>query len=302
VNLFTLRDQTLNKRSLENFLEKPCNAGHTVIPKEKSMKAILGIAVLMLAGCASNGYTKFYTPRPNSAELLASPNNDKAPAEPKVLTVSQQNAKTTFDDLRRHGYIMFAESSFYGPASKTTNDQAIEQAQKVGAALVTIGISYHDTLSGTNSFTLPGAPVTSTVSTNGSVGGYYYNANSTVTTPGAPQQYNIPYSVDRNDFWAGYWVHQSINSYKFGGQLADLPPDVRSRLHRNTGVWVPVVVVGTPAFLANVMDGDVITKINGMDVTDQASFREQLVQFSGQPVTFELLRGEEKLSVKMTLH
>ena len=266
------------------------------------MKTIFGLMVLLLAGCASNGYTKFYTAKPNSAEILASPNNEKAPAEPNVITVSQQNAKATFDDLRRHGYIMFAESSFYGPASNTTNDQAVDQARKVGAALVTIGISFHDTLSGTNSFTLPGAPVTSTVTTNGNVGGYFYNANSTVTTPGAPQQYNIPYSIDRNDFWAGYWVHQNISSYKFGGQLSDLPADVRARLHRNTGVFVPVVIVGTPAFLANVMDGDVITKINGIDVTDQASFRQQLVQFSGQPVNFDVVRGTETISIKMTLH
>jgi membrane-associated protease RseP (regulator of RpoE activity) len=267
------------------------------------MRAILGIMmVLLMAGCASNGYAKFYTAKPNAQEIMASPLRDKAPAEPRVLTVTQQNSKATFEDLRRHGYIIFGESAFYGPASKTTNDQAVEQAQKLGAALVTIGISYHDTLSGTNSFTLPGAPVTSTVNTVGNVGGTYYNANSTVTTPGAPQMYSIPYSVSRNDFWAGYWIHQNVNSYKFGGQLADLPSEVRAKLHRNTGVYVPIVIVGTPAFLANILDGDVITKINDLDVTDQASFRMQLEQFSGQPVAFEVIRGDERLSIKMTLH
>jgi hypothetical protein len=265
------------------------------------MKMFLGLAVLMLSGCVTNNYAKFYTPGPNATQLLTSPNNEKAPAQPRVVTVNQQNAKATYEDLRRHGYIQFAESSFYAPAAKVTNDQAIDQARTVGAALVTIGIKYHDTLSGVNSFTLPGPNQVSTVNTTGNVNGSFYNANSTITTPGAPQQYNIPYSVDRNDFYAGYWIHQDPKSYKFGGLLLDLPADVRSRLQRNTGVWCPIVVVGTPAFLANVMDGDVIVKINGIDVTDQASFRQQLEQFSGQPVTFDVIRGTSPMSVKMTL-
>lgn len=266
------------------------------------MKMFLGLAALLLSGCVTNNYAKFYTPGANADKLLASPNNEKPPPQPKVVIVTEQNAKATYEELRRHGYIQFAQSSFYGPASKSTNDQAIDQAKKVGAYLVTIGMKHHDTVSGVNSFTLPGPSTTSTVNTTGNIGGNYYNANSTITTPGAPQQYNIPYSIDRNDFVAVYWVHQDPKSYKFGGQLVDLPADVRARLHRNTGVYVPTVVVGTPAFLANVMDGDVITKINGIDVTDQASFRTQLTEYSGQQVTFDIIRGTDPMTVKMTLH
>jgi hypothetical protein len=266
------------------------------------MKLLLAIAVLMLASCASNGYTKFYTPGPNAVEILSSPNIEKAPAQPKVVTVSQQNAQATYSELRRHGYIMFAESNFYGPASKTTNDQAIEQARKVGAALLVLGVSYKDTLSGSRTLVLPGAPVTSTVSTTGNYGGTYYNANSTVTTPGPAQAYNIPYSVDRNNFYASYWVLRDPKSYKFGGQVQDLNAESRAKLHRNTGVSVSFVVVGTPAFLANVMENDVITKINGMDVTDRASFNKQVEQLSGQEVGLDLIRGAESTSIKMTLH
>jgi PDZ domain len=265
------------------------------------MKAIFGLMFLALAGCASNGYEKFYTAQPKAAELVASPLIDKPPKEPMIVSINKQTADATFLDLRRHGYIFIGESSFYGPASRSDNDQAIEQAKKVGAALVTIGVSYHDTLSGTNQFTMPGAPVTSTVSTTGNVNGYYYNANSTVTTPGAPVTYNVPYVVDRNDFWAGYWVHESADKYKFGAQMGDLPQNIVARLHRNTGVYVPVVIVGTPAFKANILDGDVITKINGIEVVDQASFSNQLAQLSGQPVTIDLIRGDEPVTVKLTL-
>ena len=218
-----------------------------------------------------------------------------------LVNVSQQNSKATFDDLARHGYILIGESSFFGPASRTNNDQAIDQAKKVGAALVTIGISYRDTLSGTNQFTMPGAPVTSTVNTTGNVNGYNYNANSTVTSPGAPVTYNVPYVVDRNNFWAGYWVHESADKFKFGAKMSDLPANLVEKLHRNTGVFIPMVIVGTPAFAANILAGDVITKINGTDVVDQVSFRNQIGQLSGQQVTLNLIRGDEDMSLKMTL-
>ena len=41
------------------------------------MKAILGLLVLALAGCATNGYEKYYTPQPKAAEIVASPLIDK---------------------------------------------------------------------------------------------------------------------------------------------------------------------------------------------------------------------------------
>jgi PDZ domain len=266
------------------------------------MKAMVGLAMLLLAGCASNGYEKFYTAQPKAAELVASPLIDKPPKEPLLVTVSQQNAQATFRDLARHGYVPIGESSFYGPARRTSNDQAIEQAKKVGASLVTVGVSFRDTLTGSNQFTLPGAPVTSTVNTVGNVNGYGYSANSTVTSPGAPVTYNIPYAVDRNNYDAVFWVHEGADKFKLGAKTDELPANLVTRFHRNTGVYCPLIIVGTPAFKANILDGDVIVKIDDRDVIDVQSFRDQLVKLSGQPVTLQILRGDETLNLKLTLN
>ena len=265
------------------------------------MRMVMGFLVLTLTACVNN-YSKFYTAQPHAAEIVASKYTEKTTKDPMFIGISEANANATFLDLRRHGYVLIGVSSFYAPAAKTSNDQAIEQAKKIGAAVVTVGMKYHDTLSGTNQFMLPGAPVTSTVNTTGNINGYNYNANSTVTTPGEPTTINVPYRVDRNDFWAGYWVHQATDKFKFGAQMADLPAPIVQKLHRNTGVYVAIVVAGTPAFTANILDGDVITKINGQDVVDRASFRDkQLAQFSGQTVTLDIIRGDENLSLKVPL-
>jgi S1-C subfamily serine protease len=61
------------------------------------------------------------------------------------------------------------------------------------------------------------------------------------------------------------------------------------------------VVHGTPAFRANILEGDVILKINDADVIDAKSFTQQLTQLSGQQVELSILRGSEPVTIRMTL-
>ncbi len=53
------------------------------------------------------------------------------------------------------------------------------------------------------------------------------------------------------------------NSGRIGVQLAAIPRDVQQRLERNRGLFVAAVTVGSPAFRANILVGDVITAVNG---------------------------------------
>jgi len=65
---------------------------------------------------------------------------------------------------------------------------------------------------------------------------------------------------------------------------------------------VPIVIRGTPAFSANVLEGDVIVKINGADVIDPKGFTDQLTRFAGQPVELSIIRGSEPLVIRVTLN
>ncbi|PYY19539.1 MAG: hypothetical protein DMG62_24495 [Acidobacteria bacterium] len=71
---------------------------------------------------------------------------------------------------------------------------------------------------------------------------------------------------------------------------------------RNTGVQIDIVVVGTPAFRANILDGDVIIKINSEDVVDVAGFRDQLARYAGQKVELGVIRGDESKALPITLN
>jgi len=66
---------------------------------------------------------------------------------------------------------------------------------------------------------------------------------------------------------------------------------------RNTGVQIDIVVVR-----ANILDGDVIIKINSEDVVDVAGFRDQLARYAGQKVELGVIRGDESKALPITLN
>jgi hypothetical protein len=191
-----------------------------------------------------------------------------------------------------------------------TQAQAVEQGKKVGAAIVMVRSSYKDTLSGAVPYTVANPTQYATVNTTGTVnaygsGGYAngtYNSESTVAMPGGYSTYSIPYNISRNDFYASFWVRRTPEKMRLGVAPIPLPDELRQRLQRNTGLYVPIVIRGTPAFRANILEGDVIVKINGADVIDPPGFLRQLGQFAGQPVDISLIRGQESMVVHVTLN
>lgn len=272
---------------------------------------VVGLAIAvgcLLSGCAS-GFAKFYTPDPNAQATLKSPLILPAPKTPQIFLHSndvQADAKR----LREDGYIYIGSSSFYGPANRSNQSQAMEQGKKVGAAIVLFKTEYMDTQSGVVPYTVANPPVVSTVNTSGTVnaygsGGYAsgtYNSTGTITTPGGYSTYAIPYSVTRNTFFASYWVKEDVNKLHLGVQSVPLSDDLRRKLERNTGVMIAIVVHGTPAFTANVLEGDVVLKVNGADVVDVPGFLAQLNQLAGQKITLDILRGDQPRSISVTLN
>jgi hypothetical protein len=69
------------------------------------------------------------------------------------------------------------------------------------------------------------------------------------------------------------------------------PPEIRQQLERNTGVFVWIVMNDSPAFNANVLEGDVILKFNGEDVTSASDFVEKCAKLAGQKVEVEIWRN-----------
>jgi PDZ domain len=270
-----------------------------------------GIAtvLVLLAGCATSGFEKFYNALPGSETVASNPMYEKPPTTPKLYMYSS-DPKSDAKHLAEDGYVMIGTSSFFGPSKNGKQSLAIEQGKKVGAAVVMLNSTYKDTLTGAIPYTVQNPNQTATVSTNGTVnsfgsGGYAngtYNSTSTVSMPGGSTTYNIPYAISRSDIFASYWVARDPAKMRLGTNPVNLPDNIRTRLGRNTGAYIAIVIRGTPAFRANVLEGDVIVKINDLDVIDAKGFSEQLTQFAGQSVKLSIIRGAEPISIQLTLN
>jgi len=263
-------------------------------------------ALLSTLSACQSGFEKFYTPAASStspAIVLPSPATPQMYAHSNDLNADGKR-------LREQGYILIGTSSFYGPANRSNANQALQQGKKVGASLVLVKSEYMDTLSGVVPYTVTGPQQVATVNTTGTVnaydtGGYAtgtYNSTGTVTMPGTTTTNFLPYSIPRNTFFASYWAKRDTAKMVLGAFLVPLPDEIRRQLQRNTGLLIDVVVVGTPAFRANILKGDVVLRLNNEDVVDAAGFHDQLSRFAGQTVQLSLMRGNESRTVSLTLN
>jgi len=88
----------------------------------------------------------------------------------------------------------------------------------------------------------------------------------------------------------------------FDGQ--DIEPDVAAALNLKTrsGVLVTEVREGGPAAVGGLRKNDVIVGLDGVEIKRFQGFRDALgARKGGEAITLTVLRGEEKLEVKLTL-
>ena len=105
----------------------------------------------------------------------------------------------------------------------------------------------------------------------------------------------------RYDHVAIYFVRR-IGKPRFGFEYSDLEPDQRQALGRNTGAVVLIVIEKTPAFYANVVEGDVIIAVDGIEVRGKDEAGKVLGQVSpdAKSSTLTVLRAgvEREIEVK----
>jgi S1-C subfamily serine protease len=126
-------------------------------------------------------------------------------------------------------------------------------------------------------------------------GGYAYGSGnyygtSTTTTPGTFSTQIIPVTVQRNQYDA-LFLRKTKPGTILGILAKPLPTDIRQQLERNTGIVAWVIKTGSPAFNANILEGDVILKMNGEDVLSVADFTDKYTKHAGQNVELDLWRN-----------
>jgi S1-C subfamily serine protease len=67
------------------------------------------------------------------------------------------------------------------------------------------------------------------------------------------------------------------------------------------GPIVIVVVQGTPAFQANVLEGDVILKLANEDVVDVQTLSALALKYAGRTVELQILRNDQPKTISVAL-
>jgi membrane-associated protease RseP (regulator of RpoE activity) len=249
---------------------------------------VLAAFSLLLAGCATNGYSDFYREIPGETqEVIEATRVAPAPDEPPLEHVA------TFDDLatyQRKGYFPIGYSSFSGTSGEDDED-ALEVGQMVAADMVVV---IHPKYRGSRRVDVPlTLPTATTSQTNGTAtvygsgGSANVYSNSTTTTYGSQTTY-IPVTLKRYEYGAVYLVKRR---QLLGAQFRDLNNEERSRLQTNRGVVVVVVVDGTPAYESDVLTGDIIVSVDGTPVAGVDGLRQMLQGKHGQLIEMSILRG-----------
>jgi hypothetical protein len=210
----------------------------------------------LLSSCQS-AFTQFYEDYSGPVKDLIVPPS----AVPRILS-GDENTDDLIARMWTDGYVLIGASSFNGVQEDRAG--AIEQALKVGAEIVALNVSYESTERGSVPITTQQAVTTTssgTASTYGSGGAAYGRYFGTTTTM-VPTTTYVPYAVDRFDQVALYFA--PVKPACLGIFQKELSNEERQLIGSNKGVRVFAVRRGSPAYLADILPGDII--LNSDDV------------------------------------
>lgn len=229
------------------------------------MRSFIGLAAsLAFAACATEGVENFYTDFSDQWHGLPGPSGT-------VSIASVPHPADTDDvfEMFSEGYAFLGVSSFNGPLEN--NSSVLAHAQKIGAHKVLASTRYTETRAGSIPITTARA-VTSTGSgtisangPNGVVTGSYVGTSTSYV----PTTTMLPWQVRRFDQTALYFA--PLGPSCFGVWLIEPTDAERLAAGTNRVATVAAVREGSPAFIADILAGDLLVSINGQTVASSAS-------------------------------
>jgi serine protease Do len=246
------------------------------------------LLALTLTACAS-GYQQFYKPYVETKTLtdvqVLNPGE-----EPRVFGTSDFDRDIKI--LRSKMYIPVGYSSFNGQYEDESKVK--DQAKKVGAIIVLVKSQYTNTQTTTSPLFIPNSSTTYQSGSvyGGGVSGGYSGTSTTTGTTVVP----ITTQQRRYDQTAVFFV-KSTKKPKIGIIIKNLNDEQRQAIERNTGAVIEIVIEGSPAFYSNVLAGDILIKVNGVDVRDTQhalNLMRDLDANAGRIIFTVIRNGKEK--------
>jgi hypothetical protein len=208
----------------------------------------------LLSACG-NWYTKSYLSYVN-ARSLHDVRTLSDTETPQVYSCNDLPQCTLL--LRSKGYIPIGASSFN--AKLQSKRRIIDQAKDVGAVVVISDARYVATSSMTVEMAFPR---TQTTYTSGTISDGRNTATYSGTSTTSASSI-VPITLHEDIYHqAAVFFVQSTKKLRFGLELMDMPPELRVTYEHNYGPLIEIIRDNSPAFIANLLPGDLILEMNG---------------------------------------
>lgn len=226
---------------------------------------LLGVVCVAAMTIAASDVSKFYHPVPHrtaDAETAAEPNMHASSGEAKKDVAAMETA----------GFELIGYAAFNGKESGQKT--VAKQAKKVGATDVVYIEHYTDTQNA------------------GAVGSTSYSrwgAFSFVT----------PMSVRRYDQLALYFRKAPRDG--LGVYPRPLSDDEKVSIGSNKGLVITAVMNGSPAFMADILPGDIVVQVNGHAVWDADSSKAAMESARGKTSEVQIIRAGQQITKQVTI-
>jgi hypothetical protein len=259
-------------------------------------KLLLVVLGILLLGCAQP-YAQYYHDKTQGKDI--SKYVEVSTTEPQLMRGT--DVKSDGLKMMENGYILLGISDFYG--RKFNENQAVDQAKKVNASIVIVYSKFMDTISGTTPLILPDTKTSTTnvianvYGSSGYASGY---GSGTTTTYGTKTMY-MPYTIDRFEQGATYWAKKKYPPV-LGVRVAELTPELRQKIGSNKGLLVIAVEKQSPAFRADILNGDILIKINNKEIYDQSTLESACRPNAENKVPILLMRDGKEIVKEVALN
>jgi hypothetical protein len=231
--------------------------------KSACISAVL--LALLLGGCMTNDFTKFYhdyTAGTSRSDLFR--NLQPFSGTTQIVLTNDLEKDTT--ELLRRNYAVLGESAF------AWNQAPAESELRAQARLVGADVVLYRTQ--VQVFSTAAMPET--------------NWTTESSLPAHRYAYDALYLRKRTAPVAGLGI-------------ANLTDEMRETLRRNKGVIVRYVRYDSPASKAGFLEGDVIIAINDVQVDSATDYIDKALKVAGSECRFKVLRGGTEIEIPIRL-
>lgn len=265
------------------------------------LKLSCGLLFVLTSGCV-NPYKNNYLSTLQKWPGAVSDSILKPAGPPRLLTSA--NMKKDAQAMLETGFVLMGRAKFRN--EQLDENLALQQAQAIGAWVVLVSDKYV----GTETQSVPIADWTpdQTTTTTEDVQ-VQRDPNKppvdiqrqvTQTTPGQLQISYVPENVDYYDYSATFWGKTKPSL--MGVLVQPLSADLKQTYQTNKGVVVKIVIQKSPAYNANVLEGDVLMSLAGEDIETPDQFFDILSRHAGQSVALNLFRNGQAQTIQLTLN